>query len=179
MSKIENSGQGLKYKTLIIIVSILIPVVVLILFNIRITSLPQLTFLPPIYASINGLTALLLITALYSIKNKKIKQHEMLMKTSIFLSLVFLVMYILYHMTTDPTPYGGEGFIRYLYFFILITHITLSVFIVPMVLITYVRAISKMFDKHKKIARITYPIWLYIAVSGVVVYLMISPYYIH
>ena len=113
------------------------------------------------------------------IKNKKIKQHELLMKTSIFLSLVFLVMYILYHMTTDPTPYGGEGFIRYLYFFILITHITLSVFIVPMVLITYVRAISKMFDKHKKIARITYPIWLYIAVSGVVVYLMISPYYIH
>ena len=103
----------------------------------------------------------------------------MLMKTSIFLSLVFLVMYILYHMTTDPTPYGGEGFIRYLYFFILITHITLSVFIVPMVLITYVRAISKMFDKHKKIARITFPIWLYIAVSGVVVYLMISPYYIH
>ena len=82
-------------------------------------------------------------------------------------------------MTTDPTPYGGEGFIRYLYFSILITHITLSVCIVPMVLITYVRAISKMFDKHKKIARITFPIWLYIAVSGVVVYLMISPYYIH
>ena len=115
--------------------------------------------------------------ALYSIKNKKIKQHQLLMKTSIFLSLVFLVMYILYHMTTDPTPYGGEGFIRYLYFFILITHITLSVFIVPMVLVTYVRAISKMFDKHKKIARITFPIWLYIAVTGVIVYLMISPYY--
>ena len=110
-------------------------------------------------------------------KNKKIKQHELLMKTSIFLSLVFLVMYILYHMTTDPTPFGGEGFIRYLYFFILITHITLSVFIVPMVLITYVRAISKMFDKHKKIARITFPIWLYIAVTGVIVFLMISPYY--
>ena len=179
MSKIDNPGQGLKYKTLIIIVSIVIPLVVLILFNIRITSLPQLTFLPPIYSSINGLTALLLISALYSIKNKKIKQHEFLMKVSISLSLVFLVMYILYHMTTDPTPYGGEGFIRYLYFFILITHITLSIFIVPMVLITYVRAISKMFDKHKKIARITFPIWLYIAVSGVVVFLMISPYYIH
>ena len=177
MSKIKKSSQGLRYKTLIIIVSVVIPVVVLVLFNIRITSLPALTFLPPIYASINGITALLLIAALYSIKNKKIKQHELLMKTSIFLSLVFLVMYILYHMTTDPTPFGGEGFIRYLYFFILITHITLSVFIVPMVLITYVRAISKMFDKHKKIARITFPIWLYIAVTGVIVFLMISPYY--
>ena len=101
------------------------------------------------------------------------------MKISIFLSLVFLVMYILYHMTTDPTPFGGEGFIKYLYFFILFSHIILSIFIVPMVLITYVRAISNMFDKHKKIARITFPIWLYIAVTGVVVYLMISPYYIH
>ena len=177
MSKIESSSQGIRYKTLIIIVSIVIPVVVLVLFNIRITSLPPLTFLPPIYASINGITAVLLIAALFSIKNKKIKQHELLMKTSIFLSLVFLVMYILYHMTTDPTPYGGECIIRSLYFFILISHIELSVFIVPMVLITYVRAISKMFDKHKKIARITFPIWLYIAVTGVIVYLMISPYY--
>mgnify|MGYP001384391325 FL=1 len=179
MSKFQNVYKDLKYKTLIIIVSIVIPLVVLVLFNVRITSLPALTFLPPIYASINGLTALLLITALYSIKNKKVKQHEILMKTSILLSLIFLVMYILYHMTSDPTPYGGEGLIRYLYLFILITHITLSVFIVPMVLITYVRAISKMFDKHKKIARITFPIWLYIAVTGVIVYLMISPYYIH
>ena len=179
MSKIEESSQGLKYKTLIIIVSIVIPVVVLVLFNIRITSLPPLKFLPPIYAAINGITAILLIAALYSIKNKKIKQHELLMKTSIFLSLVFLVMYILYHMTTDPTPYGGEGTIRNVYFFILISHITLSIFIVPMVLVTYVRAISKMFDKHKKIARITFPIWLYIAVTGVIVYLMISPYYVY
>jgi len=78
MSKIENSGQTLKYKSLIIVVSIVIPLVVLILFNIRITSLPPLPFLPPIYATINGITAILLIAALYSIKNKKIKQHELL-----------------------------------------------------------------------------------------------------
>ena len=172
-----------KHKKVIIFISIFLPVAVAALFGINLRELgfdvEPLTFLPPIYASINGLTAILLLSALYSVKNKKIKQHELLMKVSISLSLVFLVMYILYHMTTDPTPYGGEGFIRYVYFFILITHITLSIFIVPMVLITYVRAISKMFDKHKKIARITFPIWLYIAVSGVVVYLMISPYYIH
>ena len=86
-------------------------------------------------------------------------------------------MYVAYHMTSDSTPYGGEGFIRYVYFFILITHISLSIGIIPMVLVTYVRAISKHIGAHKKIARITFPIWLYIAVTGVVVYLMIAPYY--
>ena len=175
MSKVEKNMK--KYKLWVNIISIAIPVVVALLFGIKLPNIEPLTFLPPIYAAINGITAILLIAALYSIKNKKIKQHELLMKSSIFLSLVFLVMYILYHMTTDPTPYGGEGIIRNVYFFILISHITLSIFIVPMVLITYVRAISKMFDKHKKIARITFPIWLYIAVTGVIVYLMISPYY--
>jgi putative membrane protein len=134
--------------------------------------------LPPIYATINGITALLLITALWAIKNKRIALHETLMKVSIFLSLLFLVMYVAYHMTSDSTPYGGEGFIRYVYFFILITHIVLSICIIPMVLITYVRAISKHFGAHKKIARITFPIWLYIAITGVVVYLMIAPYYV-
>ena len=200
MSKIEESSKGLKYKTLIIIVSIVIPVVVALLlftkwekdkliFDMRIPdsdpillleNLPvaqSLTFLPPIYATINGLTAVLLVAAVYYIKIGKRKIHESLMKCCIALSLSFLVMYIAYHITTDPTPFLGEGFIRYLYFFILITHITLSVFIVPMVLVTYVRAISNMFDKHKKIARITFPIWLYIAITGVIVYLMISPYY--
>jgi len=175
MREVERNIK--KYKLWVNIISIAIPVVVALLFGIKLPNIEPLTFLPPIYAAINGITAILLIAALYSIKNKKIKQHELLMKTSIFLSLVFLVMYILYHMTTDPTPYGGEGIIRNVYFFILISHIALSVFIVPMVLITYVRAISKMFDKHKKIARITFPIWLYIAVTGVIVYLMISPYY--
>ena len=165
-----------KYSIWIKIISVAIPLIVAILFNVRIDyDLP--IFLPPIYAGINALTSVLLVLALIAIKSKKIQLHQRLMQTCIALSLVFLVMYIAYHMTTDPTPFGGEGFIRYLYFFILITHITLSVFIVPMVLITYVRAISKMFDKHKKIARITFPIWLYIAVTGVIVFLMISPYY--
>jgi putative membrane protein len=136
-----------------------------------------LDFLPPIYATINGLTALLLLGAFNAIKNKKIALHERLMKISIGLSVVFLVMYVAYHMTSDPTPFGGEGIIKYLYYFILISHILLSIGIIPMVLITYVRAISKQFGEHKKIARYTFPIWLYIAVTGVIVYLMISPYY--
>ena len=178
MNKPEiKTKSKLKYGGLIILISVLIPTVVVVLLFVRIESIPPLTFLPPIYATINGLTAVLLILAYRSILNKNIKTHELLMKISIGLSVVFLVMYVLYHMTTDLTPFGGEGIIRYIYFFILITHITLSVFIIPMVLVTYVRAISGMFDKHKKIARITFPIWLYIAVTGVVVYLMISPYY--
>ena len=173
----DTSNNKLKYRGLIILISVLIPAVVVVLLFVRIESIPPLTFLPPIYASINGLTALLLILAYRSILKKNVKRHELLMKVSIGLSVVFLVMYVLYHMTTDPTPFGGEGLIRYIYLSILITHITLSVFIIPMVLVTYVRAISQMFDKHKKIARFTFPIWLYIAVTGVIVYLMISPYY--
>ena len=87
-------------------------------------------------------------------------------------------MYVAYHMTSDPTPYGGQGILRSIYYFILISHILLSVGIIPMVLVTYVRAISKFFENHKKIARYTFPIWMYIAVTGVIVYLMISPYYV-
>lgn len=170
-------AEKLKYKPLITIVSVVVPLVVAVLFGVRIPNVEPLRMLPPIYASINGITAVLLVTALWAIKNKRITLHESLMKVSIFLSLLFLVMYVAYHMTSDSTPYGGEGVIRYVYFFILITHIVLSIGIIPMVLITYVRAISKYFGAHKKIARITFPIWLYIAVTGVIVYLMISPYY--
>ena len=169
--------EKLKYKTLIIAVSVIVPLLVALLFGVRVPNVAPLTILPPIYATINGITAVLLLFAYWAIRNQKRALHETLMKTSIFLSLLFLVMYVAYHMTSDSTPYGGEGFIRYVYFFILITHITLSIGIIPMVLVTYVRAISKHFGAHKKIARITFPIWLYIAVTGVVVYLMIAPSY--
>ena len=99
------------------------------------------------------------------------------MKVSIAVSLSFLVMYIAYHITTDPTPFGGSGLIKYTYYFILISHILLSIVLIPLVLISYVRAFQKAFPLHKKIARITFPIWLYVTVTGVIVYLMIAPYY--
>lgn len=166
-----------KYKIWIIVLSVAIPLVVAILFGIKIENAKPLTFLPPIYATINGVTAVLLIAAVMAIKNKKTKLHESLMKICIALSVAFLGMYVAYHMTSDSTPYGGEGMIRYIYFFILITHIVLSIAIIPLVLITYVKALAKRFDKHKKIAKVTFPIWLYVAITGVVVYLMISPYY--
>ena len=112
-------------------------------------------------------------------KNGNRKLHENLMKTAIACSVAFLGMYVAYHMTSDSTKFGGEGFVKYFYYFILITHIVLSVIIIPLVLTTYVKALSEQFDKHKRIAKITFPIWLYVAVTGVVVYLMISPYYVH
>jgi putative membrane protein len=164
------------YKKLIIAVSIAIPLVVAVLFGVKVPGY-DLSFLPPIYATINGVTAVLLVSALIAIKNGKRTLHENLMKTCIGLSAAFLVMYVLYHMTSDPTSYGGEGALKYIYFFILITHILLSVAVIPMVLFTFVRAWRGDYVRHKALARITFPIWLYVAVTGVVVYLMISPYY--
>ncbi len=166
-----------KYNKWIVFLSIAIPLVVAALFGIKIPNVEPLTFLPPIYASVNALTALLLIIAVIAIKNGNRKRHELLMKTAIGCSIAFLAMYVAYHMTSNSTPFGGEGTIKYVYYFILITHIILSIVIIPFVLITYVRAITNDIDRHKKIAKITFPLWLYVAVSGVIVYLMISPYY--
>lgn len=166
-----------KYNKWIWILSVVIPVAVAVLFRVRIPNVEPLSFLPPVYATINGITALLLIWAVVAIKKGDRVTHERLMKTCIGLSLAFLVMYVAYHMTSDPTPFGGEGMVKYIYYFLLVSHILLSVGVIPLVLITFVKALASRFDKHRKIAKITFPIWLYVAVTGVVVYLMISPYY--
>ncbi len=164
------------YRKLIIALSIAIPVVVAILFRVQIPGY-DLSFLPPIYATINGVTAVLLVVAVNAIKNRKQKLHENLMKTCIGLSASFLVMYVLYHMTSEPTPYGGDGALKYVYYFILISHILLSVAITPLVLFTFSRALARNFERHRRLAKFTYPIWLYVAVTGVIVYVLISPYY--
>lgn len=184
-----------RFRLSIILVSILIPTAVAILFTVKLKDfgidVEPLSFLPPIYATINGLTALLLLMGVMAIKNGNKKVHERFMTTAIACSVVFLVMYVAYHMTADSTVYGdidgnkildatekaNAGSIRHLYLFILLSHIALSIVIIPLVLITYVRALAARFDKHRKIAKITFPLWLYVAVTGVVVYLMISPYY--
>lgn len=166
-----------KYSKLIIALSVAIPVAVAVLFKVRIPNVAPLTFLPPIYATLNGFTACILIVAFIAIKNKNIRLHERLMKFAILLSALFLVMYVAYHMTSDPTPFGGEGTLKTVYYFILISHIILSVAVIPLVLISFVRALNKHFPAHRKIAKITLPIWLYVAITGVVVYLMIAPYY--
>jgi putative membrane protein len=166
-----------KYKKVIIALSVIIPLAVAALFRIKIKGF-DFSFLPPIYAGINALTAILLMAALMAIKNKKVKLHENIIKICIMLSTLFLLMYVLYHITSDPTPYGGKGIIRYVYYFTLISHIALSVIIIPLVLFTYVKAWSRKFDAHRKLAKITFPLWFYVAISGVAVYLMIAPWYV-
>lgn len=176
----DNNNIETKYNKLIIALSIIIPLAVALLFGVNLRKMgfdvEPLSFLPPIYASINGFTAILLIVAVIAIKNGNRKLHERLMKLAILCSVLFLVMYVAYHMTSDSTKYGGD--LGFIYYPILISHIILSIIIIPLVLITFVRALAERFDKHKKIAKITFPIWLYVAITGVVVYVMISPYYV-
>ncbi|MNK12854.1 hypothetical protein D3C87_309320 [compost metagenome] len=191
----ESSQQSNKHgiRKLIIALSIIIPLAVAILFKVKIGGV-DLSFLPSIYACINAVTAILLIVALVAIKQKKISLHEGIMKICMVLSALFLVCYIAYHMTSDPTLYGdinGNGELdqyelstlsaasKITYYLILITHIILSVAVVPMVLFSYLYAWEGKYDKHRKWTKITWPLWFYVAASGVVVYLMISPYYPH
>lgn len=175
------NSKAQSYNKWIIVLSIAIPAVVAILFGVNLRDMgydvAPLTFLPPIYATINGVTAILLIAAVIAIKNGNRRLHETLVKICIGCSAAFLLMYVAYHMTAESTPYGGEGAIRYVYFFILITHILLSIVVIPFVLLTFVRGLTGDFVRHRKLAKYTFPLWLYVAVSGVVVYLMISPYY--
>ena len=168
--------QSKKYNRIIVVLSIAIPLVVAVLFGVKLDiDLP--VFLPPIYATINATTAVLLIVAFWAIKMKNITLHKHLMKTAIIFSGLFLMMYVLYHMTSDSTSYGGQGALKYVYFMILISHILLSIVVIPFVLITFVKAITNDIEKHKKIARITWPLWLYVTISGVIVYFMIRPFY--
>jgi putative membrane protein len=173
----EQPLNSKSIKGLIAVTSVAIPVVVAILFMVRIPNVAPLSFLPPIYAGINAITALVLVVAVWAIKQGKRVLHERLMTTAIVLSLLFLVMYIAYHMTSDPTPFGGIGWVKATYYFILISHILLSIAVIPLVLVTYSKTYLRDFEAHKKWARYTFPVWLYVAVTGVVVYLMIAPYY--
>jgi putative membrane protein len=168
------------YLGIIAALSVAIPVVVAILL-----FLPQtgklgdldVSFLPHLNAVLNSATALALILGLYFVKNGQIQYHRASMSSAVGLSSLFLVSYVIYHYQAPHTSFGGHGFIRSVYFFILITHIILAAVVVPFVLLSIYFAISLQIDKHKKLVKWTFPIWLYVAISGVVVYWMIKPYY--
>ena len=168
--KIKNTRK------LIIVLSIVIPLAVAILFKVKIPGY-DLSFLPPFYAGINGLTAILLIGALIAIKNKNVNLHQTLIQSSLILSVLFLLCYVAYHITSDSTAYKGN--LPGVYFPLLISHIVLSVAVIPIVLFTYLFAWQGDFVKHKKWTKFAFPIWLYVAVTGVIVYFMISPFYTH
>lgn len=176
----------------IIAVSVVIPIAVAALFGIKIEGI-DFSFLPPIYATINGITAILLVLALIFIKNGKVQQHQKTIQVALALSVLFLLCYVAYHMTSDSTIYGdldANGKLdeielnyvkssRLAYIILLLSHISLSIAVIPVVLFTYLHAWEGNYQKHKKWAKFAFPIWLYVAVTGVVVYLMISPYYAH
>ncbi len=172
--ELKDPTKIAKAKKLIYAVSIIVPIAVAALFSLRIDGL-DFSFLPPIYAALNGATAVILVFALLAIKQRNMRLHALLIRTSLVLSLFFLLCYIAYHITSDPTPYGGEyGMI---YYPLLVAHIILSVAVIPLVLLSYLWAWTGDYNRHKKWTRFSFPIWLFVAVSGVVVYLMISPYY--
>lgn len=167
-----------EYKALrkwVIVISIIIPLAVAGLFGIKIEGI-DFSFLPPIYAGINAVTAALLISALVAIKQKNLNWHRIFIHTSLVLSVLFLVAYVAYHMTSESTAYKGDYPI--LYYSILISHIVLSIVVIPIVLFTYLFAWKGDVVRHKKWTRWAFPIWLYVAVTGVLVYVMISPYYL-
>jgi len=172
----EKPIDSTKYNKVIILLSIVIPLTVAMLFGVKLDiELP--VFLPPIYATINAFTAVIFVLSLWAVASKKIVLHEQLIKVAVLLSICFLVLYIAYHMTSESTTFGGEGIVKYIYYFVLLSHILLSIVVIPFVLITFVRGITRDIEKHKKIAKYTFPLWLYVAVTGVIVYLMIAPYY--
>lgn len=186
-----NAKKSKNLRKLIVVLSVVIPVAVAALFVIKIPGI-NLSFLPPIYSGINGLTAVLLVMALIFVKQRKLKLHENTIKICMGLSVLFLLCYVAYHICSDTTYYGdlnkdgilqdAEKAVRSktaygIYSFILLSHILLSIVVIPMVLYSYLHAWEGNFDKHKKWTKITWPVWFYVAVTGVVVYFMISPFY--
>jgi uncharacterized membrane protein YozB (DUF420 family) len=129
--------------------------------------------LPTVDAFLNATCTILLVTGYVMIRNKRIAAHRACMLSALGCSVLFLIGYLTYHFQVGTTRYEGEGILRPIYFTILLTHTVLAVAIVPMVLITLTRALKEKFDKHKAIARWTLPIWIYVSVTGVVVYLML------
>lgn len=172
-----------KVRNFVITVSIAVPALVALMYvippveSLSAETKQKLYWLPRLNAMLNGTAFVLLLLALRAIKQKKVELHKKLVTSTLILSALFLVSYTIFHITTPSTSFGGEGTIRYVYLFILLTHIVLSAVIIPFVLFTYARGLAMKVEKHKKLARITFPMWLYICATGVIVYLMIAPYY--
>ncbi len=167
---------------LIITLSIIVPIAVALLMifpDALYIKSERIDFssLPFFHAILNGCTAILLVTGFVWIKNKNTKAHKISMLTAFILSSIFLVSYVVSKLTNAPVPFGGEGVIRYIYFFILISHILLSVPVLPLALFSIYRGLTGENERHKKIVKWTFPIWIYVAVTGVMVYIFMTPYY--
>ena len=167
---------------IIISLSVIIPIVVAFLmlfpnvFHITSENYDFSSF-PFFHAVLNGSTAILIFTGFVLIKNKKTELHKVTMLSAFSLSSIFLVSYVISKITNEPVPFGGEGMIRDIYFFILISHILLSIPVLPLALFSIYRAMTGEIEKHKSIVKWTFPIWMYVSVTGILVYLLMHPYY--
>lgn len=181
METLQQPVQERKANRIINVLSLVIPVAVAVLLGIRqkVDLGSWTTYLPHINGVINTITSVLLVLGLYFIKQKNVQAHKRTMLTAFTLGSLFLVCYVLYHLTNESTPFGGQGWIRPVYYFLLVSHIVLSVVVVWFVLRAVYFAISGQIAKHKQTVKYAFPIWLYVSITGVVVYLLIRPYYIH
>lgn len=166
-------------RTLILLVSATIFLAIVLLGRVQVPAAPgfDIHIFAKINAIINSIVSLTLVAALVAVKSRNYKLHRKLMLTAMVLSVLFLISYVCHHLLAGDTKFGGAGAIRYIYFFILITHILLAAIILPFILFTTYRGLIAEWPQHRKLARITWPIWLYVSVTGVLVYLLISPYY--
>ena len=173
-----NPGLEKKLNKVAYVVSFLVLFLVVMMRKIKIETSIDFSFLPPFHASLNAIAAVILVFALYFIKNGQVENHRRAIYAAMICSGLFLISYVLYHITTPDTKFGGEGvLLRSVYFFILITHVILAAVILPFILLTFSRAYSNQFERHKKMARWVFPLWLYVAITGPIVYLMLKPYY--
>ena len=177
----SNNPERLQLARRLNIAAWIVTVVVLALVGmmrrVKIETDLDFSFLPPLHATLNALTALILVFAYIQIRKGRVERHRKAMYVAIVTSFLFLLSYVVYHFTTPETLYCGEGVIRYIYFVLLITHVILAAVIFPFILFTFIRAFTGQFDRHKRMARWVFPIWLYVAITGPIVYLMLSPCY--
>ena len=180
MSSTSQPRSNTKAAFFIAIIAVVVPALVALLMVLPQANRPEgidVSFLPKFHAILNSCTALALVTGYYFIRKGNRQYHRYAMWTAFVLSAIFLTSYVIYHSVAESTKYGGDGVLRYIYYFILITHILLSMAIVPMVLFSIYYGITNQLAKHRRLSRWTFPIWLYVAVTGVLVYILISPYY--
>ena len=135
------------------------------------------SFLPPLHAGINAAAAVVLVVSVVAIKLGKIRLHRATMVGAMGLSVLFLISYVAYHITNDPTRYGGTGPMRTVYFILLASHIILAAVSLPFILFTFIAGWTNRFTAHRRLARWVFPLWLYVALTGPVCYLMLRPYY--
>ena len=170
-----------KANRIINILALAIPIAVAVLLGIRqkVDLGSWTTYLPHINGVLNSITSLLLLTGFYFIRQKNVEAHKRTMLMAFMLGSLFLVSYVLYHLTNESTAYGGQGWIRPVYYFLLVSHIVLSVVVVWFVLRAVYFAMSGQIARHKQTVKYAFPIWLYVSTTGVIVYLMIKPFYVH